>query len=139
MNNWTVTGRLIGDPTYRDVAGVQVCEFTASVRTRGKDDQGYPKTVLVRCTCWRKLAELCKQFDISKGKTLAISGLLDVREYTNKDGVLCKSLELDVSDVDFLLQSAPMPVKDAPVEAVPPSPATAQAVMTVVSTDELPF
>ena len=133
MNNWTFTGRLIGDPNYREVGGVKVCDFTVSVRTRGKDDQGYPKSVLTRCTCWRKLAELCEQFGVAKGKTLAISGMVDLREYTNKDGVMCKSLEVDVADVDFLLQGAGQEKKpDAVAEPV-------TAVFTVVNTDELPF
>lgn len=133
MNTWTFTGRLIGDPSYREVAGVKVCDFTVSVRTRGKDDQGYPKSVLARCTCWRKLAELCEQFGVCKGKTLAISGMVDLREYTNKDGVLCKSLEVDVADVDFLLQGAGQEKKpDAVAE-----PVTAE--FTVVNTEELPF
>lgn len=133
MNTWTFTGRLIGDPNYREVGGVKVCDFTVSVRTRGKDDQGYPKSVLARCTCWRKLAELCEQFGVAKGKTLAISGMVDLREYTNKDGVMCKSLEVDVADVDFLLQGAGQEKKpDAVAE-----PVTAE--FTVVNTDELPF
>lgn len=133
MNIWTFTGRLIGDPSYREVGGVKVCDFTVSVRTRGKDDQGYPKSVLARCTCWRKLAELCEQFGVCKGKTLAISGMVDLREYTNKDGVLCKSLEVDVSDVDFLLQGAGQEKKPDAVEA----PVTSE--FTVVNQDELPF
>ena len=133
MNTWTFTGRLIGDPNYREVAGVKVCDFTVSVRTRGKDDQGYPKSVLARCTCWRKLAELCEQFGVAKGKTLAISGMVDLREYTNKDGVLCKSLEVDVSDIDFLLQGAGQEKKPDAVE----EPVTAE--FTVVNTEELPF
>ena len=116
MNIWTFTGRLIGDPNYREVGGVKVADFTVSVRTRGKDEQGYPNSVLARCTCWRKLAELCEQFGVCKGKTLAITGMVDLRQYTNKDGVLCKSLEVDVSDMDFLLQAAPMPVKGAAPE-----------------------
>jgi single stranded DNA-binding protein len=133
MNTWTFTGRLIGDPNYREVGGVKVCDFTVSVRTRGKDDQGYPKSVLARCTCWRKLAELCEQFGVAKGKTLAISGMVDLREYTNKDGVMCKSLEVDVSDVDFLLQGAGQEKKpDAVAETV-------TSEFTVVNTDELPF
>lgn len=133
MNTWTFTGRLIGDPNYREVGGVKVCDFTVSVRTRGRDGQGYPKSVLARCTCWRKLAELCEQFGVAKGKTLAISGMVDLREYTNKDGVLCKSLEVDVADVDFLLQGAGQEKKpDAVAEAV-------TAEFTVVNTDELPF
>ncbi len=136
MNIWTFTGRMIGDPNYRDVAGVKVCDFIASVRTRGKDEQGYPKSVLARCTCWRKLAELCQQFGVGKGKTLAISGMVDLREYTNKDGVLCKSLEVDVSDIDFLLEGRKQDVADGSTMAVTADTTQPQPVDVG---DELPF
>lgn len=136
MNIWTFTGRLIGDPNYREVAGVKVCDFAVSVRTRGKDDQGYPKSVLARCTCWRKQAELCQQFGVAKGKTLAISGMVDLREYTNKDGVLCKSLEVDVSDIDFLLDGKKQEANDGALMA---APATAHQPQPVDVGDELPF
>lgn len=138
MNTWTFTGRLIGDPNYREVNGAKVCDFTVSVRTRGKDSQGYPNSVLARCTCWRKLAELCEQFGVCKGKVLAITGMLDLREYTNKDGVLCKSLEVDVSDVDFLLQSPAMPGQDAPAVAAPAVSKTSPTPVDVLE-EELPF
>lgn len=137
MNSWDFTGRLIGDPNYREVSGAKVCDFTVSVRTRGKDEQGYPKSVLARCTCWRKLAELCEQFGICKGKVLAISGMLDLRKYTNKDGVLTTSLEVSVNDIDFLLQSAPMPDKTTTTADAPAVSTTAE--FSVVNTDELPF
>jgi single-stranded DNA-binding protein len=137
MNSWHFTGRLIGDPNYREVSGAKVCDFTVSVRTRGRDEQGYPKSVLARCTCWRKLAELCEQFGVCKGKVLALSGMLDLREYTNKDGVLCKSLEVDVNDIDFLLQSAPMPDKTTTTADAPAVAVTSE--YTIVNQDELPF
>lgn len=137
MNSWHFTGRLIGDPNYREVSGAKVCDFTVSVRTRGKDQQGYPNSVLARCTCWRKLAELCEQFGVCKGKVLALSGMLDLREYTNKDGVLCKSLEVDVNDIDFLLQSAPMPDKTTTTADAHAVAVTSE--YTIVNQDELPF
>ena len=139
MNNWFITGKLINDPNYREVGGVPVADFTMSVRTRGRDDNGYPKTVLVRCTCWRKLAELCQTFDVRKGRVLALSGMADLREYTNKDGVLCKSLELDVGDIDFLpLNNAP--AQDAGNAAHMPQqlPADRESGMMVVQ-ESLPF
>lgn len=138
MNSWTFTGRMISDPNYREVGGTKVCDMTLSVRTRGKDDQGYPKSVLARCTCWRKLAELCAQFDIRKGKTLAVSGMVDLREYTNKDGVLCKSLEVDVSEIDFLLEGKQLgDAADMPATASTMKEAPAGAIQ--VEVDELPF
>lgn len=137
MNSWDFTGRLICDPNYREVSGAKVCDFTVSVRTRGKDEQGYPKSVLARCTCWRKLAELCEQFGICKGKVLAISGMLDLSKYTNKDGVLTTSLEVSVNDIDFLLQSAPMPDQTTTTADAPAVATTAE--FSVVNTDELPF
>ena len=141
MNLWTFTGRLIGDPTYREVGGVRVCDFTVSVRTHGKDQQGYPNSVLARCTCWRGLADLCERFGVGKGKTLAISGELDLHEYTNKDGVLTKSLQVDVRDIDFLLEGRKQDEtgdKKLPAPVVM-TPNFADQPQVVDPGDELPF
>ena len=87
MNKFTAIGRVITDPEFRQVGGVDVCDFKLSVRTRGKNDQGYPNSIIVKCTVWRKLAEMAKNFGLYKGQTVGVSGMLDLDVYTDKNGI----------------------------------------------------
>lgn len=126
MNKFTCTGRLMYDPTYRQAAGVDVADFTLSVNTRGKNDQGYPNSVVIKCTVWRKQAELMKKFQICKGKRVAVSGMIDLERYKTREGVDRVNLTLDVEDLDFMLDTTTMPEKtDMPAQAAPAEPAPA--------------
>lgn len=105
MNKCVFTGRVITEPDYRQAGGVDVCSYKLSVRTRGKNDQGYPNSVIVKCTAWRKLAEMCKNFGLYKGQMVSASGMIDVETYTTKDGETRTNLTLDVDDMDFIRTS----------------------------------
>lgn len=114
MNKCFFVGRLITDPSFRQAGGVEVCDYKISVRTRGKNDQGYPNSIIVKCTVWRKLAELCKSFGLYKGQMVGVTGMLDLEQYTDKNGVLRSNLTLDVDDMDFIRTSGDMPGAAAP-------------------------
>lgn len=109
MNKCFFVGRLITDPSFRQAGGVEVCDYKISVRTRGKNDQGYPNSIIVKCTVWRKLAEMCKSFGLYKGQMVGVSGMLDLEQYTDKNGVLRSNLTLDVDDMDFIRLGSDMP------------------------------
>lgn len=111
MNKFIAVGRLITEPSYRQAGGVDVCDFKLSVRTRGKTDQGYPNSIIVKCTMWRKLAEMAKTFGLYKGQNVGVSGMLDMEFYTDKNGVARTNLTLDVEDIDFIRQGGDMPAK----------------------------
>lgn len=116
MNKFIAVGRLITEPSYRQAGGVDVCDFKLSVRTRGKNDQGYPNSIIVKCTVWRKLAEMARNFGLYKGQMVGVSGMLDVDAYTDKNGVARTNLTLDVEDMDFI-RTSDMPSKnDAPAQ-----------------------
>lgn len=110
MNKFIAIGRVISEPNFRQAGGVDVCDFRLSVRTRGKNDQGYPNSIVVGCTVWRKLAETCKNFGLYKGQMVGVSGMLDLDVYTDKNGTLRTSLKLDVEDMDFI-RTTDMPSK----------------------------
>jgi single stranded DNA-binding protein len=109
MNKCFFVGRLITDPSFRQAGGVEVCDYKISVRTRGKNDQGYPNSIIVKCTAWRKLAEMCKSFGLYKGQMVGVTGMLDLEQYTDKNGVLRSNLTLDVDDMDFIRLGGDMP------------------------------
>ena len=110
MNKFTAIGRVITDPEFRQVGGVDVCDFKLSVRTRGKNDQGYPNSIIVKCTVWRKLAEMAKNFGLYKGQTVGVSGMIDLDVYTDKNGIPRTTIKLDVDDIDFI-RTSDMPTK----------------------------
>lgn len=117
MNKFTAIGRLITEPTYRQAGGVEVCDFKISVRTRGKNDQGYPNSIIVKCTMWRKLAEMAKSFSLYKGQMVGVSGMLDMDVYTDKHNIPRANLTLDVDDIDFI-RTTDMPSKaETPVQS----------------------
>ena len=116
MNKFVGIGRVISDPSFRQVGGVDVCDFRLSVRTRGKDDAGYPKSIVVKCTIWRKLAEMAKSFGLHKSQMVGVCGMLDTEMYTSKDGKERTSLVLDVDDIDFI-RTSEMPAKTVPGDA----------------------
>ena len=117
MNKCFFVGRVITEPSFRQAGGVDVCDYKLSVRTRGKNDQGYPNSIVVKCTVWRKLAEMCKSFGLYKGQMVAVSGMLDTEVYTDKNNIPRTNLTLDVDDMDFI-RTTDMPVKNgAPGDA----------------------
>lgn len=105
MNKFTAIGRLITEPSFRQAGGVEVCDFKLSVRTRGKNDQGYSNSIIVKCTMWRRLAERAKDFGLYKGQNVGVSGMLDMEFYTDKNGIARTNLVLDVEDIDFIRQT----------------------------------
>ena len=130
MNKFIAVGKAITDPNFRQAGGVDVCDFKIAVRTRGKNDQGYPNSIIVKCTVWRKLAEMAKNFGLYKGQMVGVSGMLDVEQYTTKNGESRTNLTLDVEDIDFIRQTD-MPSKsdvrgDADDVTGMPAPVVAQ-------------
>lgn len=102
MNKFTAVGRVITEPNYRQAGGVEVCDFKISVRTRGKNDQGYPNSIIVKCTAWRKLAEMARNFGLYKGQMVGVSGMLDMEFYTDKNNIPRTNILLDTDDIDFI-------------------------------------
>lgn len=136
MNKFIAVGRLITEPTYRQAGGVDVCDFKLSVRTRGKNDQGYPNSIIVKCTVWRKLAEMAKSFGLYKGQMVGVSGMLDMEIYTDKNNIPRTNLILDVEDIDFI-RTTDMPSKAPAGDA--DDTAFVNAAPTAVTDPTLPF
>jgi len=96
---WVGVGRAGHAAEARFTAqGVQVTTFSLAV-DRGYGDK--KKTVWLRVTCWRKLAEIAAQY-VTKGKLLWVDGEIDVSCYQAKNGEHRASLELTARNVKFL-------------------------------------
>ncbi|MGN0505428.1 MAG: single-stranded DNA-binding protein [Lachnospiraceae bacterium] len=82
-----LTGRLTAVPESKVTqTGKELCTFSVAVRRRfGKDDNGNPLTDFPNCIAFGQLsAFICRYF--GKGDWISLSGTLQSRKYTDKNG-----------------------------------------------------
>lgn len=100
LNQSVIMGSLTRDPELRSTgAGVSVCSFTVAV-DRDFSQNGQRETDFIDCVAWRKIGEfVCRNF--SKGAMIVVSGRLQVRSWTDKDGNKRRSAEIVADEVYF--------------------------------------
>ena len=93
MNSITISGRLTKDPVLRHTAseGTPVCSFTLANYISAD------KTQFVSCVAWNNTAERISRF-LHKGALVAVTGKLNIREWTDKQGNSQKSAEINVME-----------------------------------------
>lgn len=101
MNLCAFTGRLTSQPELKATPnGKTVCSFTLAVERRFKGSDGKPIVDFVDFCAWENNAVfLCKWFD--KGVKIAVTGELQTRTFTDKEGKNRKVTEVLVSTVEF--------------------------------------
>lgn len=101
LNHITIMGRLTRDPELRRTgSGVAVASFTIAVDDDYKDDQGNRKTIFVDCVAWRGLGETVAKY-FTKGRMAVVSGKLDIRSWTDKEGNKRRNAEVVADHVYF--------------------------------------
>lgn len=99
MNVLTFTASLGKDAEMRYTPkGDAVTSFSAAMNSGYGDKK---VTTWVNCTLWGKQAEALAPY-LKKGTQAAISGEVELREWTGKDGSTGKSLELRVSSLTLI-------------------------------------
>ena len=100
LNHITIMGRLTKDPEIRRTgSGVAVTSFTiACDRDFGQD--GQKETDFIDVTAWRSTAEFVSKY-FTKGRMAVVSGRLQIRSWTDKDGNKRKSAEVVADNVYF--------------------------------------
>ena len=98
MNSVNLVGRLCKDPELRRTQdGTAVCSYSLAVkRTMVKDTTDFPEIV-----SWRQSAEYLAQYG-HKGDVVAVSGTLQSREWTDKEGKKHKAWEVVTTTVELL-------------------------------------
>lgn len=98
MNSVNLVGRLCADPELRRTGdGTAVCSYSLAVkRPMVKDTTDFPEIV-----SWRQSAEYLAQY-AHKGDIVAVSGTLQSREWTDKDGKKRKSWEVVTTSVELV-------------------------------------
>jgi single-strand DNA-binding protein len=102
LNHITIMGRLTRDPELRRTnSGTAVTSFTLAVdRDFGKNENGEKETDFIDCTAWKHTAEfISKHF--TKGRMAVVSGRLQIRNWTDKDGNKRKNAEVVADNVYF--------------------------------------
>ena len=93
MNNLTIAGVLGKDPELKQVGQDQVLSFTVA------DSQGKEKpTLWWNCQMWGKRATTLQQY-MAKGQKVTVSGNIQMREYTDKNGDKKTAMDVRVNDV----------------------------------------
>lgn len=98
MNSVNIIGRLTTDLELRRTQdGTSVCSYTLAVkRPKVKD-----ATDFIECVTWRQGAEYLKQYG-HKGDIVAVSGSLQSRKWTDKNGNNRTTWEVVTESVELL-------------------------------------
>ena len=102
LNHITIMGRLTRDPEIRYTQSqTPVTSFTLAVdRDFGGRDGGEKQTDFIDCVAWRQTAEFVSKY-FTKGSMAVVSGRLQIRDWTDRDGGKRRSAEVVVDNMYF--------------------------------------
>lgn len=102
LNHIVIMGRLTRDPELRRTgSGVAVTSFTLAVdRDYAGKDQNEKETDFLDCVAWRSTGEFVSKY-FAKGRMACVSGRLQIRAWTDKDGNSRRSAEIVADNVYF--------------------------------------
>jgi len=102
LNHITIMGRLTRDPELRRTgSGTAVASFTLAVdRDFGSRDGGERETDFIDCVAWRQTGEFVSKY-FAKGSMAVVSGRLQIRSWTDKEGNKRRSAEVVADNVYF--------------------------------------
>ena len=102
LNHITIMGRLTRDVELRRTgSGVAVASFTLAVDRDFADKQsGEKETDFIDCVAWRSTGEFVSKY-FTKGSMAVVSGRLQIRSWTDKDGNKRRSAEVLADNVYF--------------------------------------
>ena len=102
LNHITIMGRLTRDPELRRTgSGTAVASFTVAVdRDFSGKDGGEKETDFIDCVAWRQTGEFVSKY-FTKGRMAVVSGRLQIRSWTDKDGNKRISAEVIADNVYF--------------------------------------
>jgi len=101
LNRITIMGRLTRDPELRRTgSGTPVASFTVAVDRDYAADGQEKETDFLDCVAWRGTAEFVEKY-FSKGGMIVVSGRLQIRPWTDKEGNKRRSAEIVADNVYF--------------------------------------
>lgn len=102
LNHIVLMGRLTRDPELRRTqSGTAVASFTLAVdRDFAPRDGGEKQTDFIDIVAWRQTAEFVSKY-FAKGRMAVVSGRLQLRDWTDRDGGKRRSAEVIADNVYF--------------------------------------
>ena len=102
LNHITLMGRLTRDPELRYTASnTPVASFSLAVdRDVAPRDGGERQTDFIDIVAWRQTAEFVSKY-FTKGQLAVVSGRLQIRDWTDRDGNKRRSAEVVADNVYF--------------------------------------
>ena len=102
LNHITIMGRLTRDPELRYTQSqTPVASFSLAVdRDFGSRDGGEKQTDFIDCVAWRSTAEFVSKY-FQKGSMAVVSGRLQIRDWTDREGGKRRSAEVVVDNIYF--------------------------------------
>ena len=102
LNHITIMGRLTRDPELRRTgSGIAVASFTVAVdRDFASRESGERETDFIDCVAWRQTGEFVSKY-FTKGRMAVVSGRLQIRSWTDKDGNKRRTAEVVADNVYF--------------------------------------
>ena len=102
LNPIAVMGRLTRDAELRYTQSqTPVASFTLAVdRDCGSRDGGEKQTDFIDCVAWRQTAEFVSKY-FTKGRMAVVSGRLQIRDWTDREGGKRRSAEVVVDNIYF--------------------------------------
>ena len=102
LNHITIMGRLTRDPELRRTGtGIAVASFSVAVdRDFSGRDGGEKETDFIDCVAWRQTGEFVSKY-FTKGRMIVVSGRLQIRNWTDKDGNKRRTAEVVADNCYF--------------------------------------
>lgn len=102
LNHITIMGRLTRDPELRQTGSqIPVASFTVAVDRDFPDKAtGQRETDFLDCVAWRHTGEFVSR-NFKKGSMICVSGRLQIRSWTDKDGNKRKTAEVVADNAYF--------------------------------------
>lgn len=101
LNHITLMGRLTRDPELRRTgSGTAVASFTLAVDRDYKSEGGERECDFIDCVAWRQSGEFVSKY-FCKGRMAVVEGRLQIRSWTDKDGIKRRSAEVITEHIYF--------------------------------------
>ena len=101
LNQIVIMGRLTKNPELRRTqSGVAVASFSLAVDRDYKPENGERETDFIDVVAWRSSAEFVQKY-FAKGRMAVVSGRLQIRPWTDKDGNKRRATEIVADNVYF--------------------------------------
>lgn len=102
LNHITIMGRLTRDPELRRTgSGLAVASFSvACERDFSSKDTGEKEVDFINCVAWRQTGEFVSKY-FTKGQMIVVSGRLQIRNWTDDNGIKRTIAEVVADNVYF--------------------------------------